>query len=282
MVAKTKRNDMHFEEEKFIYENKINQIKLGLTDHEVEIIKQNLPDKQYYEFAYHMFFQNKFSELEKEWREWKPWDIWHYPIVDLNRFNIIILQNANILRNKNVLDIGANLGYLSLFCLNLNSKRAVGIDVRKNKLSIADFICKKAGFTNYKFEKLDISNSDNLLRACEDIDTILFPGVIYHIANHYTVLSTLSKSKATNMIIENLESLEFFNHHDPNIKWKQESVENSMNGYLDLHENILVGVPNQSWINTAMGELGWKLKKINYFSMCNNDNRVRCCSVFER
>ena len=271
-----------FEKEKFIYENKINQMKLGLDDHEVEIIKKNLPDKKYYEFVYHMLFQNKFSDLEKEWEKWQPWDIWHYPIVDLNRFNIIILQNANILRNKNVLDIGANLGYFSLFCLNLNSKSTIGIDVRENKLNLADFMCQKAGFKNYKFEKLDIGNTDNLLKVCEGIDTILFPGVIYHIANHYAVLSALSKSKATNMIIENLESLDFFNHHEPNIKWTQESVEGLMNGYLDSNEKVLVGAPNQSWINIVMRELGWKLKKINYFSMFKHNDHIRCCSVFER
>jgi len=285
MVEKQKNNiNFILEIDKFLFNQKITQIQLGLTDREIKKIIKNLPDKKYYEFAYYMLFQNKFENIEEEWKKWTPWENWHYPTIDLNRFNIIILQNINKLQNQNVLDIGCNLGYLSLFSLHVGAKHVTGIDVRENKLKIANVICQKAQFTNHQFIKSDINNADSLSKHCENVDTILFSGLLYHISNHYEILRNLSKSKARNIIIENSETPKFVNDHTPNIDWIQESVHDTMNGWAESNENVLVGRPNQSWINIAMAELGWRLCKVNYFTMFRTTGKpsVRCCSVFER
>ena len=95
MVAKIKTNNqsVNLEAEKFLLNQKIQQQKYNLTDKDVQDIKSKLPDKKYYEFAYNVFYQNKYSDLEQVWNTWKPWDIWDYPVYDLHRFNIIFLQN---------------------------------------------------------------------------------------------------------------------------------------------------------------------------------------------
>jgi 2-polyprenyl-3-methyl-5-hydroxy-6-metoxy-1,4-benzoquinol methylase len=285
MVEKEK-NNINFQSEihKFLLNQKLTKLQLGLTDQEIEKIINKLPDKKYYEFAYHMLFKNIFVNLEEEWKKWTPLKEWHYPIIDLNRFNIIILQNLNKLHNQNVLDIGCSIGYLSLFSLHVGAKNVIGVDIRENKLKIANFICQNAQFTNYQFIKSDINNTYSLLEHCQKVDTILFSGTLYHTSNHYEILKTFSKSKAKNIIIENSEVSRFVNDHTPNIDWKQEEVHNNMNGWHESNKNVLVGRPNQAWINAAMTELGWRLCKINYFKMYKlfDGTSTRCCSVFER
>ena len=103
-----------------------------------------------------MYYQNKHLNLETEYNKWQSWDEWDYPVYDLFRFNLIVLQNKKHFSNKNILDLGSNLGYFSLFSLYSGCKNVKGIDVRSSKLEISKFICKKAGYTNFSFEEKNI------------------------------------------------------------------------------------------------------------------------------
>lgn len=282
MVANMTNHNL--QEEKFKLDQLLTQKRLNISDEEIKYITSKLPDKKFYEFAYHMLMQNKFINLETEWQEWKPWNIWHYPIFDLNRFNIIVCQNASYIRNKKILDVGCNIGYLSLFCLELGCENVLGIDVREEKLNIADFICNKANFSNHNFKKVDINYKDSIVPVLDGIETILLSGMLYHVSNHYDILRNLSDSKAETMIIEISESHEFRDEHTPNILWhNKENTKLTLNGYSKEHNNILVGHPNQSWINMAMKEFGWRLQKIEYFVVdLEGKKNHRCCSVFVR
>lgn len=282
MVAKEISRNLA--EEKFKLDQLLGQKLLKMSDNEIKYITDKLPDKKFYEFAYHVLLQkNKFTNLEKEWQGWSPWHVWNYPIFDLNRFNIVICQNARHIENKKILDIGCNIGYLSLFCLGIGCSNVLGIDIREEKLKIADFICKKANFYNHTFKKVDINQEDALSPVLKDVDTILFSGVIYHVSNHYEILRKLSHSDAKTMIIENSESHQFRNEHTPNIFWHRENTQDTMNGHSNVHDYILVGYPNQTWIYMAMKELGWTLQKTEYFVMDLDQKRHhRCCSVFVR
>lgn len=278
MAAKT--NNLELREKEFLINQSLAQEHLNLTDDQIQIIKDKLPDKKYYEFAYHMLLKNKFGNLDQEWQSWKPWQIWNYPIYDLNRFDKIILQNKNYIKNRKILDVACNIGYLSLFCLNLDCEKVVGFDIYEEKLKIADFICQKIGSKKHEFKKININSQQELLSVSQDIDTILLSGVIYHVANHYEILKNLSNSNASVMIIENRDTHKFYNSFTPNIYWRYESTNDIMNGYSEKHDQILVGKPNQTWINMAMKELGWTLIKTDYIVM--SDKEPRCCSVFER
>lgn len=279
--ANTKINELQLSTQKFVLDQQIQQHSLGWSDEQIKYIKSKLPNKKYYEFAYHMFTQNKFENLEQEWKEWKEWPIWNYPIYDLNVFNKILIENSKFIKNKNILDIGCSIGYHSLFCLNLECNNVIGIDARKKKLNIADFICKKFGSDRHQFRNIDINDKEMLYSVSKNIDTILFIGVIYHVSNHYEILRNLSDSTATTMIIEKMDSHKFHDSPIPNIYWEHESVSVSRNGYSEKHDEILVGKPNQAWINSVMKELGWRLIKTEHFYN-KHPSRQRAISVFER
>lgn len=280
MAEKTKTNDYDLQKRKFLLEQDLAKAKLGLNSHQINSIKRQLPDKKYYEFAYHMFYNKKFNNLESQWRSWKPWDIWDYPIQDLNRFNNIIIKNLDKISGKNILDVGCNLGYLSLFCLHAKCSNIEGVDVRNDQLVIADFICKKAGFSTHSFSHVSIDSED--FKVSDHVETILCAGVLSCMPNHYEILKKFTNSKATAIVIENYESPRFHHDHTPNIHWSFDNTNNPMNGFSDTgREHVLVGKPNQSWINTVMSQMGWKLKNLHNYKM-DFGLKLKCCSVFER
>ena len=275
-----KNNDL----ENFLYNQKKQKEQYQLSDSDIADIKLGLPDKKYYEFAYYMYYQNKHLNLETEYNKWQSWDEWDYPVYDLFRFNLIVLQNKKHFSNKNILDLGSNLGYFSLFSLYSGCKNVKGIDVRSSKLEISKFICKKAGYTNFSFEEKNINDFPLLDTTLKDIDTILCLGLIYHVSNHYQLLTQLTNSKASCIIIDNSEQPEYVKSGYPHIHWKFDDLtgeDGKMRGYMKDKDKVLVGKPNQAWIDVAMTELGWNKQKVEYYKTINSTG-PRVCSVFTR
>tara|TARA_A100001015_G_C14923058_1_gene685098 strand:- start:396 stop:1271 length:876 start_codon:yes stop_codon:yes gene_type:complete len=278
--------DFFQQESNFLWTQKKQQEKYMLSDNDIIEIQSKLPDKKYYEFAYHMFNQRQFTDLDKVWKNWKPWAVWNYPVYDLYRFNTIIIQNKKFIKNKRVVDLGCNLGYFSLFSLHCGAKFVKGIDVRDKKLPIAEFICKEAGYDNVDFEKVDFSITTGMHKALEDIETIICSGIIYHIQNHHQFFKNMTQSSASCIIIDNFEDNKYVGELYPHMHWKYENtagVVNEMGAHDENNKKMLVGRPNQTWIDNTMNDLGWSRKKIEYYAPWLNDvSNTRVCSVFTR
>ena len=274
--------------EKFLIEQHLQKISSRMNDSEIKSIKDNLPNKKFYEFMYYAFYNNHFNNLQKAWTDWKEWDAWDYPIQDLNRFNKIILQNKSSIEGKKVIDVGCSLGYLSLFCLHLGCELIEGTDVRPELLKVADFVCNKAGYKNYKFTINNVHEYESLKQVCQYYDTIIFSGVTYHIPDHYNVIKTLSDSNAGTLIIDNSEHEDFYQKSTPHVYWGKENIdEHQFYGYQDKEQKtIIVGKPNQSFINNLLTHFGWTLEKVNYYNLNNlkgpKTSSSRCCSTWIR
>jgi SAM-dependent methyltransferase len=282
MAEKTKtKTDLGFQAQKFILENNIAQQCLGWSNHTRNAIKDSFPDKKYYEFAWHMFFSNKFDGLQQEWENWLPWDIWDWPVYDLNRYKTIISNNRSIINDRNVLDIGCSLGYLSLISLHYGCKNVTGIDARQDKLALADFISRQAGYKNFTFKRVDL-HSPEFIEVSKNIDTVILPAVLHHVPNHYGILSKITSSDASHLILDNAESEKFYRDPTPQIDWTTEHTDDHMNAYSPYKKSAMVGIPNQAWINLAMEDLGWKLEKDCDYYMMDKKHWPRCCSVWKR
>jgi len=221
-----------------------------------------LPNKKYYEYAYHKFFNP-----EVTYDKWQPWDQWTYPDADVLRFDHIINQQLSHITNRRVLDIACNLGYISLFCLHNNAEFVTGTNVRNRELSIADEICTLAGYSNYKFINSCIYNLNELLDLCNTHDTVVLSGIIYHINHHYQLLKTIADSSASCIIIET----QFDNAIDigttPIISWSRENTQISSNGFEPGKDTTFIGTPNRRWVEQALIDLNFKIsynKTIEY------------------
>lgn len=229
-------------------------------------ITAKLPDKKFYEFLYHAWYNNKLENIAEYYNTWKPWNEWHYPIDDLIRFKKIILDNKSYIKAKNIFDVGSHLGYITLFCLNLGCKYITGLEPRENKHELSNFICKTAGYQNFKFVK-GSTHEENFMNYANNVDTVILSAIIYYVVDHSRLLEKITNSSAKCVIIENRERKDIAFDVKPQVDWEIEytSKGEGMGGWRFDKKEFLVGTPNQSFLNNIMLELGWKLTKNEYF-----------------
>lgn len=259
---------MIFQQEQFLQRDFHN-----LSELEVDTIRQQLPDKKYYEFLYHAWFNNRLSDVEKFYKDWVPSDEWTYPVDDCVRFRTLLLDNEQFIRDKRVLEIGSHLGYIPLFCMHMGAKFVTGLEPRTNKQELSKFICQQAGFTNFEFTSGSTHDSDFVTG---NPDTVILSALIYHVADHYTVLKKISTSGASCLIIENREREHIKHSATPDIDWRIENLEpNSDNGWHYNYEKFLTGTPNQAWIDCALTEMGWRKHSVQEFCMKTHTENIK-------
>jgi 2-polyprenyl-3-methyl-5-hydroxy-6-metoxy-1,4-benzoquinol methylase len=238
-----------------------------------------LPDKKYYEYSYHKFFNP-----EVEYDFWTPWDQWNYPTRDLLRFDHIIGQQLEHIQDKRVLDIACHLGYLSLFCLHNGASYVTGTNIRDRELSIAREVVGLAGYKNVEFKNSNIYNIEEFDKLCNSHDTVLLSGILYHINNHYQILKTIADSSAQTIIIESMLNDSINIGDNPIINWKFEDVAVSTLGFEDNQQKTFVGVPNHKWIEKALLQLGFNIiyNEIFEFTVANGTLSRRCVIVGQK
>lgn len=213
-----------------------------------------LPDKKFYEYAYHKFF----SENPINYESWKPWDEWTYPARDILRFSHIIQKQLQYITNKKVLDVACHLGYISLFCLHNGCSFVTGTNVREKELAIGREIIDIAGYKNYRLIFSDLNNLDEFSKLCSEHETVIFSGIIYHIQNHYEILKKVYESSARTMIIEGLQPSNFVDNL-PVIYWKKENTLESTNAFDANKKSCFIGIPTQEWVINAAIDIGWNI-----------------------
>tara|TARA_B100001094_G_C18008595_1_gene708926 strand:- start:78 stop:896 length:819 start_codon:yes stop_codon:yes gene_type:complete len=270
---------------KFAEEQDLKQQFYNLSKSKISEISSRLPDKKFYEFMYHAWFTNNLENVADFYSTWKPWEEWDYPIDDLVRFKKIILDNESQIKDKNVFDIGSHLGYLTLFCLNLKCRHIVGLEPRGKKLELSNFVCKEAGFDNFNFVQSS-THEEKFMDHAGKVDTVILSALIYHISDHFNVLKKITESTAKCLIIENREKKEIAFDSRPQVSWQIENTDHGkeVGGWHLKNKEILVGTPNQSFLNTIMFELGWQVEKIEYFYVNThlNNKRLMSTSTYKR
>jgi hypothetical protein len=238
-----------------------------------------VPDKRYYEYSYHKFFNPEVS-----YDSWVSWDEWDYPKKDLVRFQHIIADQIGHIRNKRVLDVACHLGYLSLFCLHNNASYVTGTNVRDRELGIASEVAKLAGYNNFQFVNSNIYHTEEFSKLCNSHDTILLSGIIYHINNHYQVLKTIADSCARTVIIETDLHKAINLGSNPIINWIVEETGYSSEGFEENQSTTFVGIPNRQWIEQALLQLNFKILYNKKFEFIDNNglSRYRCVIVGQK
>lgn len=257
----------------------------NLSNSSILDISSRLPDKKFYEFMYHAWFSNNLENVADFYSTWKPWDEWDYPIDDLIRFKKLIIDNESHIKDKNVFDIGSHLGYMTLFCLNLKCKHVVGLEPRENKLELSNFVCREAGYKNFNFVQ-GSTHEEKFMHHAGQVDTVILSALIYHVADHFNLLEKITNSPAECLIIENKEKNNIAFDTRPQVYWEIEDSEQGkeVGAWRFDKKELLVGTPNQPFLNSIMFELGWKLEKNEYFYVNTHlkDKRLMSTSTYIR
>jgi SAM-dependent methyltransferase len=223
-----------------------------------------------------------YAKLSDPTLTWENYDKFKkiYNEDDLLRFRSIIFDNKKLIENKKVLEIGCHLGYLSLYCLHNGAAYVKGTNVRDRELNIAKELCSIAGYNNYEFIHSNLYNLQELKDLCDWADTILLSGVLYHVNNHVQLMQTIASSAAYNIIIESA----IINDANmmPATYWRLENSAESSQG-MELDEkikNIVVGIPNRSFIERSLEFGGYKIIYNKQFDFVPEDEgKVRITAV---
>jgi SAM-dependent methyltransferase len=231
---------------------------------------EQLPNKRWFEYSW-----AKHSNPELTYDQWSPWDEWDYSAADRDRFSRIILNNLDLVTNKQVFDIGCLLGTLSLIMLHNSAQHVTAIDIREHNLSIAQEVCSLAGFNNIDFYHCDLYDTARLLELAGHCETILFSGVFYHINNHYQIIEQLTQTRAQNIILETV-----INDSDQStVVWSHEESEDHRAGANNSLKKVMIGFPSVRFCQDLLRHHGWQIKstdKYHYVPDSADNAHDRC------
>jgi hypothetical protein len=227
-------------------------------------------------------------------------EIWRQNIVDDARKKFvlppsviqqrIISENANIIANKNVVDFSCYVGGYSFASWKNGAKSVIGFDIRESNLVIANAIKDYFEIPDelVQFVKLDIHNHKGITQLCINKDTVLIPGIMYHVHDHYEILAAVAATGVDNIIIETGENAEIANLSAPLVWWKTEATFENIAGWNKDQLKISVGYPNLAWFNLVFGQLGYDLVStkqhtINYSMNHKKEfEQIRSVHVYKR
>lgn len=202
----------------------------------------------------------------------------------------IIEDNLKHIVNKDIVDFACNIGGYSFAAIDAGANSVIGFDIRDENLRLADAV-KEFAYSNndkLKFVKLDIHNYSGITEVCSNKQTVLIPGVMYHVHDHYQILLAVAKANVDTIIIETGEADAVLNSNEPLIWWKTENTFEHIAGWLDGSDTIPVGYPNEAWFKLIMGELQYECVTTSQYhiSVSKHDSdefiQVRTVYVFQR
>lgn len=225
-------------EEEFLSTQSAEQKLFGLSNEQLTMLKQSLPDKKYYEFLCHCFYED-IDDVESYWNEWQDWKIWDYPVHDVLRFDTIITHNKDLIDNAKCVSVSCHLGYMPLFLHHAGATEVQSIDTDTDKLTLIDSVARLAGYNNHKYVIEDIQNTENFKELCNTYDLLLLVGKVYNPASFYNVLNLLKDGTLKSIIIDT----------DLDIR---------------LQQNAIGTVP---FVDLIEQKLNWKLLKTGEYKM---------------
>lgn len=184
------------------------------------------------------------------------------------RIQAQLVDNMELIADKHVIDIGADLGQFTYPCTILGCKTVTSAQIVDEHNQAIQSAANHYGLQDQiKIVKCDIYDTENVNRSLHGIDTILFLGVIYHINHHYQLLETFTNSNATGIVIDCIiEDLSFWNDPQPKMNWIMEYQNKEGNGieYKSPNSKVTwVGIPNASWIVNSLEILGWEILRMS-------------------
>jgi len=252
------------------------QYKMSVEQYQAVV--DQLPDKKFYEFVYHKYFNPKV-----QYHSWQPWDQWNYPVQDAVRFKHVLLNNRHCVQGHSVVDFGCHLGYMSMIASYLGASQVTGTNVRVRELDLSRELCNLAGCHNVSFVLSNVTDCAAVTNLCNNHDTVLFSGLIYHLNNQIEILQAITNSSAQTVIIDNLEHVSIKDSTDPLMILATDDCTSSEHAYTEhVSQTMIVGYPNQSWIDHTMKYLGWQQTQGTQYQMVQNKGRYKQVSTWTR
>jgi hypothetical protein len=202
-----------------------------------------------------------------------------YPYSDQIRIQKQLIDNIDYIKDQRVLDLACHLGIFGDACMQLGAKSVTGTNIRPRIIDIVNQGFQHAGWLDRaKVIDQDIYNIKALQHLCNHHDVVLLAGIMYHVNNHFDILTTISNSTCNRLIIDTLYYLPDWYETQPRVTWYSESNQPEFNGH-DLKtastNTAFVGIPNFCWYQQALELLGWHIRSTAHVKFMHFHTKLR-------
>lgn len=212
------------------------------------------------------------NNITKE--RWDKFESGIWPIWELIRYKHIVLDVQQYLKDKKVLDFAAHAGIISLMALHVGAKFVKTTNVRPSYVKLANKMLGLSEFENkFSTEVADIHDYKNNKKICQDIDTVLLYGIMYHVHDHCQILTSVIDARPKNIIVDTFVPNSIIDVDAPQMHWYTETTDCVWHGSMQGYNVIPVGSPNYAWFKMFM-ELN-KYKVVHYKKYFCNSHRER-------
>jgi len=181
----------------------------------------------------------------------EQWDCFNsgtYPVSELIRYDAVVLNLKKYLTEKKVIDFACHAGMISLLCLHLGAKSVTATNVRPEFVKLANEMMSLSPHAKkFNATVADIHDYETNTALCQDADTVLLYGIMYHVHDHCQIIDSVLKSKPKTLIIDTSISNNIVNSDQPMMTWVLEQSEDCWMGWHDGQESVAVGAPNTAW-----------------------------------
>ena len=218
-------------------------------------------DKRWYGGLYHLHNTN---DTWEQWTtEFEPW--YHYPVGVKDKIVKIFSNNLEHIRNKFVVDLACNLGYLTLAASNLGASKALGLEIRDTYLETFNKVIKHWPQQNASVVKTNIEELDALAERLQGVDTIIYAGHLYHTSQNESILEVFTTSSANCLIIESVIPTTHTNGYFETTELESDPL----NGFVDDKTDVIkIRIPTPEKTKLLLEELGWKVARIDPIQFC--------------
>lgn len=201
----------------------------------------------------------------------------------------IMTKYSDIIVGKDIVDFACNTGVYSFACWEAGAKSVLGFDIRDSNILMANAIKNYLDIHDdqLKFVKADIHDHKMVSQMCKNKDTVLIPGVLYHVHDHYEILNAVAENRPKNIVIETGESEQIMDSQEPLVWWRLEPTFENTSGWHKNLRHVPVGYPNLSWFEMIAGQLGYRLVGTKRHTVSPSKNnvqefaRIRSIQVYE-
>lgn len=202
-----------------------------------------------------------------------------------------ILQYKEIFQNKKIIDLACNVGHYSFFCVAQGSKNVLGVDVRQSLIDIAKDTQEILNISHelLQFDTANLHDYAQIADLCQDRDTVLLLGVMYHVHDHVNILNAVLQPNIQHIVIEVGNTDSIFDSPEPLIHWKIESPEKHNAGNDSFGKNTIpIGYANLAWYKYIMSYFDFELLDYttgllyNHYSSNVEFKETRSLYVFKR
>lgn len=179
------------------------------------------------------------------------------------RYNLIIQNNIDIIKDKRIIDIASHDGRWTFAALNAGAGFVLGIEGRSHLIenaerNFSEYGVEKSKYDFYCGDVFAIIPSLNPIILRYRFDTAFILGFFYHTPKHFELINLISKMGVKNIILDTM----VVENEKPIIEYSYEfsGSEASIFDENKSESNLLIGVPSIAAIICIMAEYNYSVE----------------------